>query len=178
MSPNEDVVFANDFYLVSNDNYYIKINSALFYNWDFLNNESKELRVNLSYQILNPCYSIISSIKILKLLPDEFPISFEEFFYFCEILGAPYDEKELLSNTILDHYKPGWNKFIKNNIYNRINHEKNDFYSYYILWAKLCDNIINFKDRSAIKLLFSNFTFLGLGILIGYFSSNLLIISC
>jgi hypothetical protein len=169
MTPNEDINFIeNNTYLISNDNYYIKINKDLFLGWNI---SELETRVNMSYEVLNLCYSILSSLKVLKLLPSEFPVRFEEFFYFCEILGAPPTEKELLTNTLLDCYKKGWKNYLTKYIYDRMDNSRYDFYTYFILWGKICDEVVSFKDTSNKKLIISNLGVFFVGGLLGYFLS-------
>jgi hypothetical protein len=173
MSPNQESIYSeeNRYYLISNDNYYIRINPDLFLGWKLFDKTSKDIKLNLSFHVINNSYNILSSLKILNILPTEFPILFEEFFYFCECLGIPDVEREYFTNKILDHYKKGWCKFIKNNIFNRISQNNTQFYSYNILWAKICDHLDNFKDTKRRNLVLSNLSVFTLGILLGYFTS-------
>jgi hypothetical protein len=164
------------FYVQSNDHLVIKLNKELFKNWNILHNTSDKIYINLQYNIILLSYTIILSIIETKSLPVIFPLTFEEFFYFCEMFGAPVEEKELLSNTILDYYKPGWKNFMEDHLYSRMNDDESQFYQYQLLWARICDHLSTFRDHSMRKLIISNISCLIGGCIFGYFFSMFTII--
>jgi hypothetical protein len=162
---------SDNFTVISNDNKTLIFDKKIFFCWkiyDHICSDNTTIFINLPISIIYLAYSVLLSLDIGSI-PIIFPIKFEEFFIFCDFLGIPKSLKIKYMHQLYDNYRNGWYNYLYYYIYRQMNF-KGDFYDHHILYSKICDNILSFKNHLLSKVIFQYFLIFFSGITTGILS--------